>query len=127
MDDILENITAAIRRHYEIQRQVRALQEEDKLVVQFLDRQWEGDIEEAGIKKTPVVSYSVDADMLTQLANNNEHLQECVNSISRWKCELNLRGWKALSETDQITLSPAITEKPGKTKYECKALEEDVL
>jgi len=62
----------------------------------------------------------VDGTLARQLAAEN-HLEDWLDRIFRWKPELEVRAWKKAPEYITQTFAPAIITKPGRATF---ALEE---
>jgi hypothetical protein len=58
----------------------------------------------------------VDAQLARQLAAEN-HLEDWLGRIFRWKPELELRAWKKAPEHVTQVFAPAITTKPGRATF----------
>ena len=58
----------------------------------------------------------VDGTLVRQLAAEN-HLEDWLDRIFRWKPELELRAWKKAPEYVTQTFAPAITTKPGRATF----------
>jgi len=58
----------------------------------------------------------VDGTLVRQLAAEN-HLEDWLDRIFRWKPELEVRAWKKAPEYITQTFAPAITTKPGRATF----------
>jgi hypothetical protein len=58
----------------------------------------------------------VDAQLARQLAAEN-HLEDWLDRLFRWKPELELRAWKKAPEYVTQVFAPAITTKPGRATF----------
>ena len=58
----------------------------------------------------------VDAQLARQLAAEN-HLEDWLDRIFRWKPELEVRAWKKAPEYVTQAFAPAITTKPGRATF----------
>jgi len=58
----------------------------------------------------------VDAQLARQLAAEN-HLEDWLDRIFRWKPELEVRAWKKAPEYVTQTFAPVITTKPGRATF----------
>jgi len=58
----------------------------------------------------------VDGTLARQLATEN-HLEDWLDRLFRWKPELELRAWKKAPEYVKQTFTPAITTKPGRATF----------
>ena len=58
----------------------------------------------------------VDGTLARQLATEN-HLEDWLDRLFRWKPELELRAWKKAPEYVKQTFAPAITTKPGRATF----------
>jgi len=58
----------------------------------------------------------VDAQLARQLAAEN-HLEDWLDRLFRWKPELELRAWKKAPEYVTQAFAPAITTKPGRATF----------
>lgn len=59
------------------------------------------------------IDRKVDSDLLQTLANENG-LSEHLQTLFRWKPEVNLKIWKSTDQSITNKLAAAITAKPGK-------------
>jgi len=74
------------------------------------------DCEGYSIKATCKMTTKVDANVLIEVAHENG-LSDHLETLFRWKPELNLRAWKSSSEAITKPLSVAITTKPSKPGF----------
>ncbi len=94
---------------------------EDKLTAAIgLDETKEGTHNEKTlsytIKITNRLTRKVDSDLIQEIAA--EHgLSNLLPSVCRWKPELDMRAWKALTPDVQAVLSKAITTTAGRPSY----------
>jgi len=58
----------------------------------------------------------VDAQLARQLAAEN-HLEDWLDRIFRWKPELEVRAWRKAPEYITQIFAPAITTKPGRATF----------
>jgi len=58
----------------------------------------------------------VDAQLARQLAAEN-HLEDWLDRIFRWKPELEVRAWKKAPKYVTQAFAPAITTKPGRATF----------
>jgi hypothetical protein len=58
----------------------------------------------------------VDGTLARQLATEN-HLEDWLDRLFRWKPELELRAWKKAPEYVTQVFAPAITTKPGRATF----------
>jgi len=58
----------------------------------------------------------VDGTLARQLATEN-HLEDWLERIFRWKPELEVRAWKKAPEYVTQVFAPAITTKPGRATF----------
>ena len=58
----------------------------------------------------------VDAQLARQLAAEN-HLEDWLDRIFRWKPELEVRAWRKAPEHITQVFAPAITTKPGRATF----------
>jgi len=58
----------------------------------------------------------VDGTLARQLATEN-HLEDWLERIFRWKPELEVRAWKKAPEYVTQAFAPAITTKPGRATF----------
>ena len=58
----------------------------------------------------------VDGTLARQLATEN-HLEDWLDRLFRWKPELELRAWKKAPEYVTQAFAPAITTKPGRATF----------
>lgn len=68
------------------------------------------------IKATCKLATKVDANVLIEAAHENG-LSDHLETLFRWKPELNLRAWRSSSEAITKPLSVAITTKPSKPGF----------
>lgn len=74
------------------------------------------DCEGYSIKATCKLTTKVDSDVLIEAAHENG-LSDHLETLFRWKPELNIRAWKSSSEAITKPLSVAITTKPSKPGF----------
>lgn len=80
----------------------------------------------AGMKLTvdSRVNRRVDSDRLHELAIENG-LEDCLQTLFRWKPELNLAAWRAADESITGPLSGAITTTQGRPSFKITFTEEE--
>ncbi len=69
------------------------------------------------------VNRRVDSDRLHELAIENG-LEDCLQTLFRWKPELNLAAWRAADESITGPLSGAITTTQGRPSFKITFTEE---
>lgn len=73
------------------------------------------------IKVTTRLTRKIDSDLVQEIAA--EHgLSEHLATLLRWKPELDMKSWKAASETITKPLSAAITTTPGRPSFSINAI-----
>lgn len=76
------------------------------------------------IKVTNRLTRKVDSDLIQEIAA--EHgLSHLLPTVCRWKPELDMRAWKALSEDARSALSKAITTTAGRPSYSINAIKKE--
>jgi hypothetical protein len=66
----------------------------------------------------------VDAQLARQLAAEN-HLEDWLDRLFRWKPELEVRVWKKAPEHVTQVFAPAITTKPGRATFSLELEEKE--
>ena len=67
-------------------------------------------------KITQRMNRKVDSDALQEIAA--EHgLEDHIDTLFRWKPEVNLKAWKAADESITRPLAAAVTTTPGRPSY----------
>lgn len=98
----------------------RAEIENQLLEIGEIDEAQEGTktIESRGfaIKATCKMSTKVDANVLIDVAHENG-LSDHLDTLFRWKPELNLKAWRATSPEITDVLKASITTKPAKPGF----------
>ena len=73
------------------------------------------------IKIAGRLTRKVDADLIQELAA--EHgLNNLLTTVCRWKPELEIKAWKALSDEHRAALSKAITTTAGRPSFAITAI-----
>lgn len=87
---------------------------------------WEGShtMEEQGLKINVkrTMSHKVDGDKIKTLATQ-ANLTGCLDTLFRWKADINKKNWKDADENITKIFESAITTTPGKITFSIK--EED--
>ena len=68
------------------------------------------------IKFTSRINRKVDSDLAQEIAAE-ENLQDHLQLLFRWKPELNLSAWEAVSDNVRGVFSRAITATPGRPSF----------
>lgn len=69
------------------------------------------------IKVTIRMDRKVNGDMAREIASAND-LDSYLNTLFRWKPELNLTAWKATTSNITGAFADCITTKPGRPSFE---------
>jgi hypothetical protein len=103
----------------EATRRRRDIEDEIKVFVGF-DEGREGNVtlpfDGGRVTITARLDRKVDAQLARQLATEN-HLEDWLDRIFRWKPELEVRAWKKAPESVTQVFAPAITTKPGRATF----------
>jgi len=70
------------------------------------------------IKITSRLNRKVDANMIQDIARENNISHDILNSVVRWKAELNLASWKNTDEAITDVLLDAITTVPSRPSFQ---------
>lgn len=70
------------------------------------------------IKITSRLNRKVDANMIQDIARENNISHDILNSVVRWKAELNLASWKNTDEAITDVLVDAITTVPSRPSFQ---------
>ena len=70
------------------------------------------------IKITSRLNRKVDANMIQDIARENNISHDILNSVVRWKAELNLASWKKTDEAITDVLVDAITTVPSRPSFQ---------
>jgi hypothetical protein len=94
---------------------------EDRLVAQFnipstLDKTANFEADGYKIKVEGRINRRINADLLQEIAAEND-LGAHLNSLFRWKPEINAAAWKAADEAITKPLLDAITATPGRPSF----------
>ena len=97
----------------------RNIEDEIKAVIGF-DESREGSealpFDGGRVVITARLDRKVDGTLARQLATEN-HLEDWLERIFRWKPELEVRAWKKAPEHVTQVFAPAITTKPGRATF----------
>jgi hypothetical protein len=97
----------------------RAIEDEIKAAIGF-DEGREGNVtlpfHGGRVTVTARLDRKVDAQLARQLAAEN-HLEDWLDRLFRWKPELEVRVWKKAPEHVTQVFAPAITTKPGRATF----------
>ena len=126
-DSLLETMLVewrvAKQLEQEATRRRRGIEDGIKALINF-DESREGNIalpfDGGRVVITARLDRKVDGTLARQLATEN-HLEDWLERIFRWKPELEVRAWKKAPEYITQTFAPAIITKPGRATF---ALEE---
>lgn len=66
------------------------------------------------------INRTVDEATVASLRAMGDNVASLVDSVVRWKPELNLKVWKAMAEEDRKLLAEMVIEKPGTPALEVK-------
>ena len=122
-DSLLETMLVewrvAKQLEQEATRRRRDIEDGIKALINF-DESREGNIalpfDGGRVVITARLDRKVDAQLARQLAAEN-HLEDWLDRIFRWKPELELRAWKKAPEYVTQVFAPAITTKPGRATF----------
>jgi hypothetical protein len=103
----------------EATRRRRGIEDGIKALINF-DESREGNIalpfDGGRVVITARLDRKVDGTLARQLATEN-HLEDWLDRLFRWKPELELRAWKKAPEYVTQAFAPAITTKPGRATF----------
>jgi len=110
----------AIRRRRDIEDGIKA-------VIGF-DESREGNValpfDGGRVVVTARLDRKVDGTLVRQLAVEN-HLEDWLDRLFRWKPELEVRAWKKAPEYVTQVFAPAITTKPGRATFSLELTEKE--
>jgi hypothetical protein len=122
-DSLLETMLVewrvAKQLEQEATRRRRDIEDGIKALINF-DESREGNIalpfDGGRVVITARLDRKVDGTLARQLATEN-HLEDWLDRLFRWKPELELRAWKKAPEYVTQAFAPAITTKPGRATF----------
>jgi hypothetical protein len=122
-DSLLETMLVewrvAKQLEQEATRRRRGIEDGIKALINF-DESREGNIalpfDGGRVVITARLDRKVDGTLARQLATEN-HLEDWLDRLFRWKPELELRAWKKAPEYVTQAFAPAITTKPGRATF----------
>jgi len=122
-DSFLEGLLVEWRVAKQLEQEAvlrrRSIEDEIKAVIGF-DEGREGSetlpFHGGRVVITARLDRKVDAQLARQLAAEN-HLEDWLDRIFRWKPELEVRAWRKAPEYITQVFAPAITTKPGRATF----------
>ena len=119
LNALLEQWRAAKQEEQTATRRRREIEDEIKVFIGFDEGREDSvalPLDGGRVTITARLDRKVDAQLARQLAAEN-HLEDWLDRIFRWKPELELRAWKKAPEHITQVFAPAITTKPGRATF----------
>jgi len=119
LNALLEQWRAAKQEEQAATRRRREIEDEIKVFIGFDEGREDSvalPLDGGRVTITARLDRKVDAQLARQLAAEN-HLEDWLDRIFRWKPELELRAWKKAPEHITQVFAPAITTKPGRATF----------
>jgi len=119
LNALLEQWRAAKQEEQAATRRRREIEDEIKVFIGFDEGREDSvalPLDGGRVTITARLDRKVDAQLARQLAAEN-HLEDWLDRIFRWKPELEVRAWKKAPEYITQTFAPAITTKPGRATF----------
>jgi len=116
---LLAQWRAAKQEEQAATRRRREIEDEIKVFVGFDEGREESvalPLDGGRVVITARLDRKVDAKLARQLAAEN-HLEDWLERLFRWKPELEVRAWRKAPEHVTQTFAPAITTKPGRATF----------
>lgn len=110
------------RHAIEVRRNLEDMLTKELGVPEAFDKSTTWEVDGYKINVTGRIDRKVDADMVQAIANEHgvaDHLQ----SLFRWKAEINQKAWKSVDQSLTDIFIPAITSKAGRPSYKIERIE----
>lgn len=131
----MTDLQLAIKRYYEIKRQIKELQDESSRIVDYMDmelivRKYDPHVQHFDlgdgivVDATPSIYQKVDTDRLDAIMNGNAEAQKYVDTFY-YKAEVSKSKWNSLPDSVKAMFADAVSESTGKTQYKCKFYEDE--
>jgi len=127
LNALLEQWRAAKQEEQAATRRRREIEDEIKVFIGFDERREDSvalPLDGGRVVITARLDRKVDAQLARQLAAEN-HLEDWLDRIFRWKPELEVRAWKKAPESVTQVFAPAITTKPGRATFALELKEKE--